>query len=163
MTEHTVNQTECVPNLGGGADHVPKVPHTSSTDNISLRRAVRSSGPSKWCPGRVGSRQSPWVSQRGQWGSLSPMQCVCSGWIFLGLGSLRTRGGLASLGPRECIRQWHVPTRAPLRHGVPLPVTPWQGCLRVWRRRANSARKEATSARRASMGECEEMMLRGAT
>ena len=153
MTEHTINQTQGVTNLGSGADHVPKVPHTSSADNISLRRAVRSSGPSKWWLGRVGSRQSPWVWQRGHWGSDSPTMCVCSGWIFLGLGSLRTRGVLASLGPRLCIRQWHVPGKAPLRHGVPLPVTPWQGDLRpLWLCSWWSCRRRsATSAIRASI------------
>jgi hypothetical protein len=152
MTEYTVNQTEGVTNLGGGADHVPKVPHTSSPDNNFRRRSDKSGGPSNWCVGRVGSRQSPWVWQRGQWGSDSPMGCVCSGWIFLGLGSLRTRGGLASLGPLECIRQWGAPGKAPLRQGVPLPVTPWQGDLRVARRVATSWRSWVTSARRASMG-----------
>ena len=152
MTEYTVNQTEGVTNLGGGADHVPKVPHTSSPDNNFRRRSDKSGGPSNWCVGRVGSRQSPWVWQRGQWGSDSPTLCVCSGWIFLGLGSLRTRGGLASLGSLLCIRQWHVPGKAPLRQGVPLPVTPWQGDLRVDCSWASWARKDVTSARRASIG-----------
>jgi len=112
-----------------------------------------SSEPSKSCSGRVGSIQSPWVWQRGQWGWDSPMGCVCSGTIFLGLGSLRTRGGLDSLGSLLCIRQYGAPTNAPLRHGVPLPVTPWQGdFLPVWLWSCWSWRRSsATSAIRASM------------
>jgi len=112
-----------------------------------------SSEPSKLCSGRVGSIQSPWVWQRAQWGWDSPMGWVCSGTIFLGLGSLRTRGGLDSLVGLECIRQWWVPGRAPLRHGVPFPVTPWQGdFLPVWVCSCWSwRRRSATSAIRASI------------
>lgn len=77
------------------------------------------------------------------------MACVCSGTIFLSLGSFLGLGTLTSLGPRLCIRQWAHPGRAPLRQGVPLPVTPWQGdffdCLRA----ATSWRSRETSARRA--------------
>src|SRR6056300_1860453 len=78
------------------------------------------------------------------------MGWVCSGMVFLGLGSLRVRATLGGLGSRECMRQYWPPARAPLRHGVPLPVTPWHGgffeelCLRV----ATSWRSWVTSARR---------------
>src|SRR5210317_1379378 len=78
------------------------------------------------------------------------MGWVCSGMVFLGLGSLRARVTLGGLGSRECMRQYWPPARAPLRQGVPLPVTPWHGgffeelCLRV----ATSWRSWVTSARR---------------
>ena len=95
--------------------------------------------------------QSPWVSHRGHSGCVSPMGCVCSGIVLRGLGSLRVRTGLGALGSLLCIRQYGAPGIAPLRHGVPLPVTPWQGTLRVDLSCWSWARSSATSARRASI------------
>src|SRR5210317_1257813 len=77
------------------------------------------------------------------------MGWVCSGMVFTGLGSLRVRGALGALGSRECMRQYWAPARAPLRQGVPLPVTPWHGGLRLVCSWWSWARKEATSATRA--------------
>ena len=123
--------------------------HNCSFDNNSRNLSVISSGPSKSWSGRLGSIQSPWVWQRGQVGSGLSIGWVCSGIVFLGLGSLRALGALGALGSRLCIRQCEVPGKAPLRHGVPLPVTPWQGCFFVCLRAATSWRSKATSARRA--------------
>ena len=79
LSHYTVYHTQTITNLGYNADEIVEVPHTSSPDNNSLRRSVRSSGPSKSCSGRVGSRQSPCVSHRGHWGSKLSRACVCSG------------------------------------------------------------------------------------
>jgi len=127
----------------------------------TLNLSVISSVASNPASGRVGSIQSPWVSQRAQ-GSVgsSPIACVCSGIVFFGLGSFFCLGSLASLGSRECILQWQVPGKAPFLQGVPFPVTPWHGSfflfwvvLATWRSRssATSSRSLFNSSRSSSI------------
>ena len=90
--------------------------------------SIRPPAPSNSASGRVGSNTSPWVSHNIH--NTPGWEQVCSGWIFLGLGGLRSLGtftGLGGLSP--CILQYSWPGWELLRQGVPLPVTPLQGCL----------------------------------
>jgi len=154
FSHYMMYQNYTITQLCQCTDEVLTAHHTCSWDNNSRSLSVMSSGPSKSWSGNVGSIQSPWVWQRGQVGSGLSMGCVCSGMVFLGLGSLRVLGSLGALGSRLCIRQCWVPGNAPLRHGVPLPVTPWHGCFFCfcscwsWRRRSATS---ATSCSRVVM------------
>jgi hypothetical protein len=154
LSHYMMYQNYSITKLCQCTDDLLTAHHTCSFDNNSRNLSVMSSGPSKSWSGRLGSIQSPCVWQRGQVGSGLSIGWVCSGIVFLGLGSFLVRATLGALGSRLCIRQCEVPGKAPLRHGVPLPVTPWHGdffwfwsCW-SWRRRSATS---ATSCSRVLM------------